>query len=150
MLSGKLNRIGTNGKYMDNEAFETVLPGPVAGSSANSIPAQVAHAVTLQTGIARGRGSKGRFYLPPLGTHATLGTDGRITTTVRDQLATACVALIDDINDVYAGAGAVGVASDVGSGVHAAAVEVRVGRVPDTIRSRRSSLAEDYGVAAIA
>jgi hypothetical protein len=149
MVSAKLNRIDTDGRYMDAVAVETVLGTPIVGAVASNQPAQVSAAITLQTAIARGRGSKGRFYLPMPSQMSSLGTDGRITVAQALQMAEACAYLIREINSEYAGTAAVGVASNAGAGIHAAATEVRVGRVPDTIRSRRSSLAEDYEIEVI-
>lgn len=150
LTSVKLNRIDASGHYADPESIEIVVPGGTAGGSAAFPPPQTAVAVTLATVMPRGRGSKGRFYLPPLGTNGTVGaTDGRMTTTTAGQIATGAAALVNGINAAYFtefGTGdflcRVGVASDAGAGVFRYATEVRVGRVIDTIRSRRSSLSE--------
>lgn len=150
MTGAKLNRIGPDGKYADPETVETILGSPIPGAGSALIPAQLACAVTLQTAVPRGRGSKGRFYLPVLNTFSSVGADGRMTSTQADQLAGACAYLINEINDEYAGVARVGVASNIGAGIFRPAVTVRVGRVPDTIRSRRSSLPEAWEEAAIA
>ena len=149
LTSVKLNRIGTDGKYVDDVTQEYVL-SPYSGGSDPVYPAaQLAAVVTLGTAAERGRASKGRFYVPPVGYFGALGTDGRLTPTQAFNLATGAKNLIDDINDaIIAVRGPsepirVGVASNIGTGTFREVTKVGVGRVPDTMRSRRDSLIED-------
>lgn len=153
----KVNRIDASGHYEDNEAMTHLYPTPIAGGAATSEPAQLACAVSLRTAVERGRGSRGRFYLPAPAALATVGADGRLTTAQAGGLATGAKALIDAINQTYWArdgglrvAMRVGVASNIGAGVFQPATYVEVGRVPDTIRSRRSSLVEDHQSATLA
>jgi len=157
LLEVKLNRIDASGKYADNEVHTVPVSNTTSGQAAGNIASQLALAVTLRTARERGRGSRGRFYLPPLGVFSGLGTDGRLTTVQAAAVATSAKSLIESINLTYWArdgglrpAMMVGVASDVGSGIFEAATRVEVGRVPDTIRSRRSSLAEDHQEVTIA
>ena len=74
------------------------------------------------------------------------GIDGRISAARALDYAKGVSALLAGINDVYLteGVSAVaGVASKQGSGAFQTVVQVSVGRVVDTIRSRRSKLDED-------
>lgn len=158
LTSVKVNRINAAGLYQDPEAQEIVIPGGVAGGGTGTPPPQLSVVVTLATATPRGRGSKGRFYLPTLGTSGTVeATTGKMTSTTADQIAAGAKSLIDSINAVYATEYAasdfnprVGVASNAGTGVFRPAVEVRVGRVIDTMRSRRASLSEQYSVGTLA
>lgn len=145
----KLNRIGTDGKYMDPETREHVYPTPIAGSGAGTSPAQCSVVSTLATARPRGRASKGRMYLPPCGHMSTLGTDGRLSTANAAACAASTKGFIDRVNSHYLLMGAVGVASDAGAGAFEHVTEVRVGRVVDTVRSRRASLLEDYQSVAV-
>lgn len=153
----KVNRIAADGRYADNDVH-TIPVSPVsAGQASGNLASQLALAVTLRTARERGRGSRGRFYLPPIGGFSSLGSDGRLTTAVALQQANSAKALIESINLTYwARDGGlrtgmmIGVASNIGSGLFEAATRVEVGRVPDTMRSRRSSLSEDHQEVTIA
>lgn len=161
LLEVKVARIGTDGKYdPDDPDSASYFPSPTGGAGtplAASAP-QLTTAVTLLTAKPRGLASKGRIYPPP-STLWALGTDGRISTSVADQLAASIKRLINDIN-------ALTLVTNVavfsrGKGVptynsaknrieysypNAGAVEnvtgVGVGRVIDTQRRRRRQLAD--------
>lgn len=157
LLEVKVNRINAQGLYADNEVHTIPVSTTTAGQAAGNIASQLALAVTLRTARERGRGSRGRFYLPPLGMFSSLGTDGRLTTAQAAQMAASAKSLIESINLTYWSrdgglrtAMMVGVASNIGAGIFEAATRIEVGRVPDTIRSRRSSLAEDHQEVTIA
>lgn len=140
----KLNRIGVDGRYVDPVTYEHTYPTPIAsGVSSNEAP-QLAVAITLRTAIERGRASKGRFYLPPTVAVTALGTDGRSTVAQALAQANGAKALITSLNSIYTAIGRVGVASDAGAGRFEHVTHVSVGRVPDTMRSRRSTQDEDY------
>lgn len=144
LTSIKLNRIDASGHYQDPETFEHIYPSPLnSGISSNEAP-QLAVVATLRTAIPRGRGSKGRMYLPPTLCVTALGTDGRSTVAQALAQAQGVSALFESLNSVYSAQGAVGVASDAGAGAFQVCTEVSVGRVPDTIRSRRNKQDEDY------
>lgn len=144
LVSIKLNRIGPDGRYVDAVAKEHIYPSPISGAVSGNAPAQLTIATTLKTAIERGRGSKGRVYLPPTLNATAVTTDGRITTTQASAQNTAVKLLIDELNSTYTLIGRVGVASNAGAGRFEHVTRVATGRVVDTMRSRRSSLVEDY------
>lgn len=126
-----------------------MAPTPAAGTvttAGNELPYQLATVVTEDAGGAR-KGRFGRFYLPALG-----------TTTLNDQIdvgvaagAVAAVATtMGTVNTILNGV--VGddtetvVASAIGSGENRPVRSLRVGRVFDTQRRRRRSVAEDYQI----
>ena len=144
LVSIKLNRLNASGHYMDPISREHVYPTPIAGgATGNAIP-QLTVATSLLTAVPRGRGSRGRYYLPPTLHTTTVGTDGRLTLAQQAQVGVAGKNLIDGINTLYTLIGRVGVASSAGSGRFEHVTKVAVGRVVDTMRSRRSKLAEDH------
>lgn len=149
LTSVKLNRINAAGKYQDDVTKEYVVEPPRAGSEATYPAAQLAAVVTLKTSVERGLASKGRFYLPPSFLFNFLGSDGRLTTTQAGNLSGAAVELINKINQAVLDVRGpidlmrVGVASNVGSGQFRQVTKVGVGRVPDTMRSRREGLVEE-------
>lgn len=146
LSSVKLNRIGADGKYMDAETKEHVFPTPIVGPTSVSIAPQLTLAATLRGSNERARAGRGRMYLPPSTAITGLNSDGRVL--VNDALAhvKGFHFLLGMLNDVYtsAGVGAVaGIASKTGTGAFQAVVQSSVGRVIDTIRSRRNKLDED-------
>lgn len=143
----KLNEIGPNGRYANPS--ETVLhefETPVAGEGNASQPPQTAVAVTLRTAVRRGLAKSGRFYLP----HLSYGpsSDGRMLAGQAENIATATTTFLQAINPALGGNWAPAVTSDVREGAIRKVTHCEVGRVLDTIRSRRSSLEEDYQVGA--
>lgn len=152
----KLNRIGVDGKYMEDFTREHTYATPVAGGVAGPIPAQIALAITLRTAAERGRASKGRFYVPVPSVISTLGTDGRVTVAQGQQQANAARSLIQALNTALNGVThggfsdvRAGVVSKEGTGTQHLVITTSCGRVPDTIRSRRSKLVEDHQNAAV-
>lgn len=150
LQSVKVNRLDPDGHYKDPVSFEAIV-GPIQGGSGALVAPQLAMAVTLASVIPRGRGSKNRFYLPPLTAFATVDSTGRVSAANAGAIASGAKGLIDALNAVYAGFGGgfdpahrVAVASSAGAGSFRDVAKIRVGRVIDTMRSRRSSLAEDY------
>lgn len=138
----KFNEINTlTGKYANQvAAFEHVLAPPLAGPGA-SVPGQLTLAVTLTTGLTRGRGHAGRFY-PPSGHGSSVpSTDGRVSIGAAQSHGITAKALINSINAINAGK--VVVLSVLDQKV-VEVTGVAVGRVVDTQRRRRSSLPEDY------
>lgn len=152
----KVNLVDQNGRYVSSGATEEYeLPIQARGGSANGLqwPFQVSLAVTMRSARRRGPGSVGRFY-PPL-TSSPIGGDGRIGASEARRMADAAASLLADMT---AGAGGpltgrgplqVVNASAVGAGRFDPVTSVQVGRVPDTIRRRRSALAEDYQSATV-
>lgn len=140
--SVKLNRIGTNGLYMDNEgkelAFEPTVPG---GGAAGLVP-QLSLVATLRGPNERSRAGKGRMFVPPTtGVGSGLDTHGNVPGSVAKNHAYGITSLLAILNDVYLTAGVpavAGIASAVGAGAFQGVAKVTVGRVVDTMRSRRN------------
>jgi len=140
----KLNRLDSAGHYMDPVTREKVYPTRSAGKGANlSLPPQITIAHTLVTAVPRGRGARGRMYLPPQEAAASLNSEGKLTPTSATNCATSLVALINALNTTYALIGKVGVASNAGTGRFEHVTKVQVGRTVDTMRSRRNRHTED-------
>lgn len=138
----KLNEIGTDGRYTsEGDTVQHEFDTPVPGSGVPLHPPQIAVAVTLRTAKRRGRAHAGRFYLPMLA--QTMGPDGRMSVGAQQGLATAATTFLDDLNAALPGY-EVAVLSNVGTGEVETVTHVAVGRVVDTMRSRRTSLDEDY------
>ena len=74
---------------------------------------------------------------------ATVSTDGRMTASNALGMANGVKTLITSLNSRYALVGRVGVASNAGTGRFEHVTRVSVGRVIDTMRSRRSTQVED-------
>jgi len=147
LVSIKLNRIGTDGLYMDPVAMESIYGSPIAGgfSTLNPLP-QVTTVATLRGTSERAHAGKGRMYLPPTRSAVEIASDGRTSTTLAGDTARGVITLIKTIVDAYnaQGVGAVaGIASRVGAGAFQNVAKVSVGRVPDTMRSRRNKQLED-------
>ena len=138
----KLAKIGTNGLYRADPLIAAVnVPGG-AGPGLR-YPPQVSLAVSLQS-ATRGPRGKGRFYLPG----PSIAFDGgnaqmslADVTAVRDA-ATAWISALNNWPGVDANDPKVTIASS--SGINSDVTGVRVGRVLDTIRSRRGQIPEGY------
>lgn len=140
----KLNRINAAGKYEDPKSMTFLYPGPIGANGGDyKVAPQLTTVATLRTAIPRGRGSKGRMYLPPVKQAAALGTDGRMTAAGALEVATSVKTLIEALNGYYVAIGRVGVASNVASGRFEHATKVTCGRVVDTMRTRRNKQLED-------
>lgn len=117
------------------------------GVQATFNPLQIAQCISLDAGGPRG-GRFGRFYLPPIS--AGVSADGRwlasISGPLATQVTTALAAVNAALSDAVEGDVELVVASGRGSGENRPVRAVRVGRVPDTVRSRRASLLEEYTV----
>ena len=141
----KLNLIGTDGRYVSQS--DTVLhewTTPVVGTGTQSVPPQVSLAVTLRTGARRGLASRGRFYLP-LPNVQVSPTDGILTPTTAGQVLTATNTLVSALETAIPGWD-LGVVSNVREGAQRAVDHIEVGRVLDTIRSRRVKFREQYQI----
>ena len=144
----KASLIDANGRVVRNPdgslvQREAAPPlGPVAGAASSNLhPYQVACVVSLDT-PRRSRSGRGRLYLPTPG--ILVGSDGRIAATDRDTVLTQAETWIEAINSAAGPVNRVIVASS--SGVNSPVTAVRVGRVLDTQRRRRSDLVEDYAL----
>jgi hypothetical protein len=140
----KLARIGTDGHYMDAKPTEYAAGGASGiggGGSINPAP-QVALAVTLEGPNPRAAAGRGRFYLPAPSFVVT--ADGRIGEADAQAVADRVGTLVNTINGQFSGRVAiVGSSTATGRGPAVQPVTaVAVGRVLDTIRSRRTSMPE--------
>jgi hypothetical protein len=139
----KYNLIDVDGHYADPTTTvrwdETETPAAGTGTPA-PIP-QSTCVVSLMTANARGLAHTGRFYSPAF--VGAIEADGRISEGIANLVAEHATTLLDAINavdDTYR----VAVVSKVGAGHQNHVTNVRVGRVIDTMRSRRTSLPEGY------
>jgi hypothetical protein len=115
--------------------FGVPTPGP---SGAGAIP-QATIAVTLVSDVPRGRGSRGRFYLPPC--MPAIQTDGRITAAAADSIESAAKTWLNAIKGNVI-VSEILVMSGLGAGTSGVVKSIGVGRVVDTMRSRRRNLLE--------
>lgn len=128
------------GKYQFPVSNTDVVPSSPAGT-APATPFQLTVAVSTRTALARGRAHAGRFYPPTGGWDAVMDNGGRITTALAQGMADSASELIEALNAAFP-MGNVCVFSKVGQ-IQEPVTHVQVGRVVDTIRSRRTSLDED-------
>lgn len=144
----KFNEISPlTGRYI-LPTSDTALVTPPDFGTVGTSPAQLSLSVGITTVLARGRGHAGRFYPPTGSTGSALDAQGREPASKTLGMAGAAVALINAINAAAAPAVVV-VFSSIGQSVEVV-TGVRVGRVWDTMRSRRSSIGEDYSLAPLA
>lgn len=144
----KFNLISrTTGKYTEDGVARNSVFSPVvlAPAGALDVPNQLTSVITTHSVLARGRGSKGRFYPPSTcmagGGPSMLSTDGRLYAANAKDMADSAQELLSEINAVTAVFTLV-VFSRIANQAHPIE-RVSVGRVVDTQRRRRSSLAED-------
>ncbi len=143
LMTVKLNEIGTDGKYERDTTVRHDYPGAgIAGLGTPHHVFQVALVVSLLTTKARGHASKGRFYVP---SPQAFGAAPNMTLTEGQSadVAIAATTFIESLNAVVTGF-EVGLVSPIGAGAESVVTRVRVGSVLDTMRSRRTSLVEDY------
>jgi hypothetical protein len=139
----KFNQIGANGRYtspgVTRASYLDPAPSAVNTSSPVTVtPNQTALVVSLRTAQKRGKAHAGRLYAPALGlniTNAGLASVAQCTV-----LSAATHALIVALNAAVPGPTDVSILSTTGEAHHV--TNVAVGLVPDTMRSRRRSLAE--------
>ena len=151
----KWNRIGTDGRYASDESRD-ILPSETIGLSGGGkptyyLPPQCSLAITLRTGKSRGLARAGRFYLPAP-SFATDNNTGQLSTTDALRVANCWGAWLDGlaitVGPLNVGLQAVVMSKGRGSGSGPGAMNrvnaVEVGRVIDTMRSRRRAIKEDY------
>lgn len=137
--------IGTNGLMQGNPKIVTLASPGVGGTATKKYPPQVALAVTT-VAVNRGPARFGRFYLP--GVNLGMDNDHRLTVSNANAVADAASQFLKDVS------GAIDLPLDTGSaaglnisslngGVKQEIDHVEVGRVFDTLRSRRKQMLED-------
>lgn len=146
----KLNAIGSDGHYLDpihttqHEYLPAVVPAAFPGATGNTLP-QIALALSLTTGAARGPAAHGRIYMP---SQIFVMSGYRIDPTPLGLVLSQFHTLITALND-WPGVDPpwAPVVSVVGQsrGGHARAVTgIRVGDIYDSQRTRRGKLTENY------
>lgn len=153
--SMKWNRIGTDGKYVNDTSREIGFDPAVGFGGQNRtsyLPPQCSLAITLRTGKTRGLARWGRFYLPAPGFQVDNNT-GQISTTDRVGAANVWGSWLDGLTTQLGGTtvGMIPVVmsrgrNGTGPGAFNPVTAVEVGGVIDTMRSRRASIAENYAV----
>ncbi len=137
----KFARIGPDGRYL--AAPRMVEVNQAGGGGALRYPFQIALAVSLST-ERRGPSGRGRFFLPS--PTFNLGAEtGQFPTTEIADATLAVRTFLNAVNDqpgLEGNAPRVVVASS--KGFNTDVTGVRIGTVPDTIRSRRRQLVETY------
>lgn len=138
----KLNKIGVDGKYANGwtTRVDYTAPGISSGNGSSQYPNQVSLVASLTTNTARGLAHQGRLYFPI--PSPPVVADGRISAGEALEALNQITDFLDVVN--AASGGSVIVASKERSGDQHTVTGVRVGRVLDTMRSRRTSLAEEY------
>jgi hypothetical protein len=154
----KLNRINTDGHYQDGVSNTHIYPSPVAGGGTSTGAApQLSAVVSLRTLYDRGLANRGRMFLPPV-TGFTAPASGTLLVATTDavRVASSVSSLINNVNAAFAAWGSgdltghVAIMSNSGAGQARLVNRVLVGRVIDTMRSRRAQVAEDYQASTIA
>lgn len=139
--------IGTNGRMEGNPKIVVYPPGEeVNGNGSSNKPPQVCSVITT-VGDDRGHARFGRFFLPTLA--APISSDLRMSTTDRDALGQAATDFLKGVSDAIDLPGTTNSAPAVNiSGIGAGTIQdvdhLVVGRVLDTMRTRRNKLVEDY------
>jgi hypothetical protein len=141
----KLNRIGTDGRYMDPGTIEHVLPSPVAGGGPIGAAPQLAQAATIRGANERAAAGRGRMFFPVSAYGMSVESDGRISSAEAGVLAQIFHGFLQNIDGVLIDRSIpllAGIASKTGAGAFQVMSRVSVGRTVDTIRSRRNRLPE--------
>lgn len=137
----KVNQIGLDGRYTSEDTVLHEFVTPVGATGAVAHPAQVALAVSLETGARRGLAHRGRFYIPA--PKYPVAADGLISITDAEAARAGAGAFLEAVEEALPGMN-LAVMSKVGIGRRRDVTGITVGRVYDTIRSRRTSLPESY------
>lgn len=140
----KIAKIGTDGKYAADPIIREVNRpgGAVSTGQAAWTPPQTAWCMSL-TSDTRGASGRGRFYLPmPI---VSMGDDCLIDAQYITGATGAAATFLNNLNN-QPGLDALDIRVAIISSKGSAALVtgVRVGRVLDTMRSRRRSLDESY------
>ena len=138
----KLAWIGADGKYTRDPMIADGFDVPGGGGATPLYPPQIALAVSLNTD-RRGPTGKGRFYLPSPA--IAMGLGYQISDADRDDVVNSTVTFLNDLAN-EPGVDVLGLAPVVAStkGYNSLVTGVRVGRIFDTVRTRRRSLVENY------
>jgi len=143
----KVAPIGADGKYPPGKIAYTGTITPDPGpSNTNLHPAQCTQVITWLTSFQpRGRGSRGRIYLP-CPAAAVSGANG--TNSLGSALANAAKTWLTAMNAV-SGLGVAQIMSNLGAGIHNNITSVRADGLPDTQRRRRRQLSDTPTIVAM-
>lgn len=148
----KVADINEDGHYDGDEwpRVKDFTPVPGAVGAGDHVVPQASMCISLDTDQNRGLAHAGRYYLPCTGIMAHT-TDGGVTVADQAALLATTKTFLDKLQDIADDIGPnplhdtwLAVHSKVGTGAMHRVTHVRVGRVVDTIRSRRASLDEAY------
>jgi hypothetical protein len=145
----RLYQIGTDGRAEVDPVIHVIdPPGSIAGAGGMNYPPQIAVAVT-KVSDARGPAKLGRFYLPCLSMPISAG--GKMSEADATELLGECVTWLKAISDnidlpgTLLSSSLCNVSTRGGStGTLQEVDHLRVGRVFDTLRSRRNAMDEEY------
>lgn len=143
----KLAVLKTDGHYQGAPSMAEQT-GKTGSAGSFAFAPQLAAVVSLWSGDTFGRGNRGRSYLPVPYTYLSsiAVTDPRATTAaanlLRDKFKLFLADVAGEVDGVTLGTFPA-IMSSLGSGVTKHISKVAVGRVIDTMRSRRTSLPED-------
>lgn len=128
---------GVNGALLQGE--DPVVSAGTSAGTAPVMPLQIALVCSLVT-ERQGATGKGRFFLPWPDV-SIAADDRRLSAGSAGVIAAACADFVEAVGAIIPGASVV-VASS--KGYHTPVTAVRIGRAPDTMRSRRSDLPEGH------
>ena len=139
----KFAQIGTDGRYPpESESIILDMGNVPGGQPSNSLfPLQVSHVASLFTSAVRGRGHRGRIYLPPI--NIALTTQMQWQGAQVNLRAGKIAAMLSAWNTALEGD--VAVMSKEGTGTVRAITGVSCGTRPDVQRRRARQQAETYG-----
>jgi hypothetical protein len=139
----KVNAINTAGHYQGSGTAQALF-GDLPGGASNSAkyPNQVCCAISLTTGFSRGPAHRGRFYVPL--PYADVQNDGRIADATANNMSVATDTLLSNLNAVNADYEVAIFSRKAGAAGNRKVTGNVVGRVLDTQRRRRRSLAEAW------
>jgi hypothetical protein len=139
----KMNLINVDGHYAEATTHEQIV-ADLAGSGATPsiYPNQIALAVSLVTGFSRGPAHRGRFYMPLPA--FPVDAAGLISDEHRDFAVTAATTLLTSLNAASANWEVAVFSRKQGAAGNRKVTGIEIGRVLDTQRRRRRSLAEGY------
>lgn len=143
LSSVKMNLINVDGHYAEAVTYEQVVADvPGGGNVAQTPPNQIALAVSLTTGFSRGPAHRGRFFLPLPSN--SIAADGTFSASSAGEVSDATDTFIASLNAAAANWKVAVFSRKSGAAAHRLVTGNQVGRVYDTQRRRRRSLAELY------
>lgn len=145
----KVNKIGANGKYVDETTHVHDFVPAIAGLASPQMPNIIATAVTWRTGKTRPPGAWGRVYLPAYGTPITATGSMRMSAPTALAVANSGGQLLASIVATLSAQNLEGspvVASKV-DGINRKILTVTAGDVFDVQRRRKDALIESYQTA---